>query len=292
MGELDDVLTSYTHYEPEVPNEPLPVAPIQSIPPPLQFFAPIKSFIKIEQQPVITFIPQPQQQFCPYVLTNGVKREIQAPINIRIVNNSNETKPLIQPNFFQPLKIVSNSSTSTPPLLFYNNSLYTPEQLRNISCFTVPQQPKQPAPQKQQQQQVSLATSAAFAQKIKKVRIKMPKKPNLARKSKKVKKEPLPFRDDDMSDFFEIGEDGTVLKRNMHNCMERQRRIGLKKLFVELKESIPDLDEYERVPKVAILCRAAEYCRELKNEELELSFLKNKNLSLLRKLNKLKRTME
>lgn len=55
-------------------------------------------------------------------------------------------------------------------------------------------------------------------------------------------------------------------KRNLHNDMERQRRIGLKNLFEALKAKIPNLKTKERAPKVNILKDAAKLCFELFSE--------------------------
>lgn len=61
----------------------------------------------------------------------------------------------------------------------------------------------------------------------------------------------------------------TIEKRNLHNNMERQRRIGLKNLFEDLKEKIPSLREKERAPKVNILREATILCSKLTQEDRE-----------------------
>lgn len=61
----------------------------------------------------------------------------------------------------------------------------------------------------------------------------------------------------------------TIEKRNLHNDMERQRRIGLKNLFDNLKEKIPSLREKERAPKVNILREATILCNKLTQENAE-----------------------
>lgn len=69
---------------------------------------------------------------------------------------------------------------------------------------------------------------------------------------------------------IEIGDDiDTVGKRNLHNDMERQRRIGLKNLFENLKDKIPSLREKERAPKVNILREATSLCKKLTQEDHE-----------------------
>lgn len=45
-------------------------------------------------------------------------------------------------------------------------------------------------------------------------------------------------------------------KRSLHNDMERQRRIGLKNLFDELRAELPAFKEKDRAPKVYILREA------------------------------------
>lgn len=64
-------------------------------------------------------------------------------------------------------------------------------------------------------------------------------------------------------------ETETMEKRNLHNNMERQRRIGLKNLFEELKRQIPNLKDKDRAPKVSILREAANLCRRFNKEEEE-----------------------
>lgn len=63
-------------------------------------------------------------------------------------------------------------------------------------------------------------------------------------------------------------------KRNLHNDMERQRRIGLKNLFEELKRQIPSISDEERAPKVHILRETADLCRKLNKDQEEMKALK------------------
>lgn len=68
----------------------------------------------------------------------------------------------------------------------------------------------------------------------------------------------------------EVGDEmDTIEKRNLHNDMERQRRIGLKNLFENLKDKIPSLREKERAPKVNILREATLLCTKLTQEDRE-----------------------
>jgi Myc proto-oncogene protein len=80
----------------------------------------------------------------------------------------------------------------------------------------------------------------------------------------------------------------TIEKRNLHNNMERQRRIGLKNLFEELKCHIPSLKEKERAPKVNILREAAAYCTKLRREEEQYAELLKKHNRLLSRVRNLK----
>lgn len=76
-------------------------------------------------------------------------------------------------------------------------------------------------------------------------------------------------------------------KRNMHNDMERQRRIGMRNLFVELKKAIPTLDDRERVPKVNILKEAISYCEKIKRDENILNDLRRQHNRLIMRAMKL-----
>lgn len=83
-------------------------------------------------------------------------------------------------------------------------------------------------------------------------------------------------------------EADTVEKRNLHNNMERQRRIGLKNLFEELKCQIPSLKDKERAPKVNILREAAVYCKKLRYDEDLHAELTRKHNRLVTRVRNLK----
>lgn len=83
-------------------------------------------------------------------------------------------------------------------------------------------------------------------------------------------------------------EADTIEKRNLHNNMERQRRIGLKNLFEELKQQIPTLKDKERAPKVNILREASTYCSKLKQDDELRAELLAKNAKLQKKLRSLR----
>ncbi|XP_043282973.1 myc protein [Venturia canescens] len=52
-------------------------------------------------------------------------------------------------------------------------------------------------------------------------------------------------------------------KRSLHNNMERQRRIELRNAFEDLRLLVPEIEDKEKAPKVAILRQAAIYCDKL-----------------------------
>lgn len=83
-------------------------------------------------------------------------------------------------------------------------------------------------------------------------------------------------------------ETDTIEKRNLHNNMERQRRIGLKNLFDELKDQLPSLKEKERAPKVTILREAALLCARLHQEDLERTRLKRQQEALYQRVSVLR----
>lgn len=65
------------------------------------------------------------------------------------------------------------------------------------------------------------------------------------------------------------GEVESVERRNLHNDMERQRRIGLKNLFDNLKERVSSLRAKQRAPKVNILREATILCNKLTQQSRE-----------------------
>lgn len=66
--------------------------------------------------------------------------------------------------------------------------------------------------------------------------------------------------------------------------MERQRRIGLKNLFENLKDKIPSLREKDRAPKVNILREATMLCNKLTRDEIEYEALKKRQQKLIQRL--------
>jgi len=76
--------------------------------------------------------------------------------------------------------------------------------------------------------------------------------------------------------------------RDLHNSMERQRRVDLRKNFDMLKVCVPELADVEKASKLNILNKAADYCRLLVS--LDAKFKKEaekeeqKNATLKKKL--------
>ncbi|XP_014472360.1 PREDICTED: protein L-Myc-1a-like [Dinoponera quadriceps] len=56
-------------------------------------------------------------------------------------------------------------------------------------------------------------------------------------------------------------------RRDLHNRMEKERRITLKNLFDNLREEVPNIKSNSRTSKVAILTEATEYIKELRKLE-------------------------
>lgn len=95
-----------------------------------------------------------------------------------------------------------------------------------------------------------------------------------------------PARSSDSSEEME-----TLEKRNLHNDMERQRRIGLKNLFEELKRQIPNLRDKERAPKVNILREAATLCTRLSREHEQLNALRKQQQRLYARVRQLRTSL-
>lgn len=83
----------------------------------------------------------------------------------------------------------------------------------------------------------------------------------------------------------------SIERRNLHNDMERQRRIGLKNLFENLKDKIPSLREKDRAPKVNILREATMLCNKLTRDDMEYEALKRRQQRLVQRLKQLRASM-
>jgi len=82
-------------------------------------------------------------------------------------------------------------------------------------------------------------------------------------------------------------------EREMHNSMERQRRIELKKEYDKLKSLIPDIAHNDKVSKLNVLNFSAEYVLRLEKTDLKLkqkkNNLKTKRQKLMDELSRLNR---
>lgn len=95
----------------------------------------------------------------------------------------------------------------------------------------------------------------------------------------------------------QLGKEKEREVRDLHNSMERQRRVDLKNAFDALKTCVPDIAETDRASKLMILDRAADFCQELsrkesallneKEKEVKRNQLLQKKLSMLRTLSKM-----
>ena len=76
--------------------------------------------------------------------------------------------------------------------------------------------------------------------------------------------------------------------RDLHNSMERQRRVDLRKNFDMLKICVPELADVEKASKLNILNKAADYCKLLVSLDTkiqkEADKEKQKNAILKKKL--------
>jgi len=79
--------------------------------------------------------------------------------------------------------------------------------------------------------------------------------------------------------------------RDLHNSMERQRRVDLKNAFDGLKICVPEIADSDRASKLMILDKAADFCQSLKRKESTLNGErdkeKRKNTLLRKKLSML-----
>ncbi|XP_075224667.1 bHLH transcription factor Myc [Lycorma delicatula] len=87
----------------------------------------------------------------------------------------------------------------------------------------------------------------------------------------KINKKPRVYYKPAKSRFATDSESDSKEKRDMHNNMERMRRIDLRNSFEELRALVPSLANKERAPKVVILQDAAGYCTDLKIHSRQLT---------------------
>jgi len=76
--------------------------------------------------------------------------------------------------------------------------------------------------------------------------------------------------------------------RDLHNTMERQRRVELKDALEEVKLSVPSIAQSERASKLTILTKATDYCNNLSSRSVklrrDLANEKNRQMQLKKKL--------
>jgi len=82
-------------------------------------------------------------------------------------------------------------------------------------------------------------------------------------------------------------------EREIHNSMERQRRIELKNEFDKLKSLIPEIAQNDKVSKLNVLNYSADYVTKLEKTDLKLKLKKNnlkeKRQKLMEELSRLSR---
>ena len=99
-------------------------------------------------------------------------------------------------------------------------------------------------------------------------------------------------QDSEASSSHETPEAKNREIRDLHNSMERQRRVDLRVNFDQLKDVVPELNDMEKASKLTILNKSSEYCRSLtardvklrrdRDRELQRQQLLRKKLSALR----------
>jgi len=81
-------------------------------------------------------------------------------------------------------------------------------------------------------------------------------------------------------------------EREIHNSMERQRRIELKNELDKLKSLIPEIAESEKVSKLNVLNYSADYVKRLEKTDhklkMKINYLREKRQKLTDQLNRLK----
>jgi Myc proto-oncogene protein len=111
-----------------------------------------------------------------------------------------------------------------------------------------------------------------------------------SKKNRGKKQRPMPVNTNRKT-TSDSDEAETLEKRNLHNDMERQRRIGLKNLFEQLKREIPSIRDKERAPKVNILREAAALCNKLNREQQQLDALRKQQTRLYARVRQLRSSL-
>ncbi|XP_011315036.1 N-myc 2 proto-oncogene protein [Fopius arisanus] len=101
---------------------------------------------------------------------------------------------------------------------------------------------------------------------------KRPKQRAYQRKTKMPKSGPptpmsSPLKSSSSSSRSSSDDEPDIQKRNLHNDMERRRRIDLRNAYEDLRRLVPEIQDKERSAKVTILRQSAKYCDMLKDVE-------------------------
>ena len=76
--------------------------------------------------------------------------------------------------------------------------------------------------------------------------------------------------------------------RDLHNSLERQRRIDLRNAFDTLRNTVPELRVSDKASKLLILNKSRDYCWKLASRESslqrELKLLRSRQQTLIKKL--------
>lgn len=117
------------------------------------------------------------------------------------------------------------------------------------------------------------------------------KRPNNSHHSSSKKHRGKKLKTPNKRNISDSDDAETLEKRNLHNDMERQRRIGLKNLFEELKSTIPAIRDKERAPKVNILREATLLCTKLTRDHEQYQALRKQQARLLARVKQLKASL-
>ncbi|XP_015124312.1 N-myc proto-oncogene protein isoform X2 [Diachasma alloeum] len=127
---------------------------------------------------------------------------------------------------------------------------------------------------------------------------KRPKQRTYQRKTKIPKSGPptpmsSPMKSSSSSSRSSSDDEPDIQKRNLHNDMERRRRIDLRNAYEDLRRLVPEIQDKERAAKVTILRQSAKYCSMLKdideNSISRISELRMRQKKLYKRLQVLRR---
>ncbi|XP_063981126.1 transcriptional regulator Myc-like isoform X2 [Diachasmimorpha longicaudata] len=102
-----------------------------------------------------------------------------------------------------------------------------------------------------------------------------------------------PMKSSSSSSRSSSDDEPDVQKRNLHNDMERRRRIDLRNAYEDLRQLVPEIQDKERAAKVTILRQSAKYCSMLREDDetsiTRISELRSRQRKLYRRLQLLRR---